>query len=224
MTDRILSHTASGLNYSACHTQKAMPSAALPLTVRFSLANFSTQRKKRIKRAVQVVITFFPCSPWVFPEPSHHIFIGRGQQALCASSPRTELPQWGTRRCIARLTALHGSPEGSDVVVESISHVHQHEGDGPGLELAGGRDATKAAADDDDAHGVIHGQLGAHGSRRGSAGMRGTGGCVGLQAAETAGCRALGTGERSGAASARPVTQRCVRWAGRAGPSRAEQS
>lgn len=88
----------------------------------------------------------------------------------------------------ARLTALHGSPEGSDVVVECISHVHQHERDGPGLELAGGRDATKAAADDDDAHGVVHGQPGAHGSRRFSDRGRGTSDRLGLQAAETAGC------------------------------------
>lgn len=60
------------------------------------------------------------------------------------------------------LTALHGSTEGSDVVMKSISHVHQHEGDGPRLEQAGGRRASEAPPDHNNPHGIVHGHPGSH--------------------------------------------------------------
>lgn len=60
------------------------------------------------------------------------------------------------------LTALHGGTEGSDVVMKSISHVHQHEGDGPRLEQAGGRRASEAPPDHNNPHGIVHGHPGSH--------------------------------------------------------------
>lgn len=56
--------------------------------------------------------------------------------------------------------------------MESISHVHQHEGDRPGLEQAGGRRAAEPTPDHHHPHGVVHGQARSHRAAPGGWGGR----------------------------------------------------
>lgn len=105
-----------------------------------------------------------------FPDGKHQAFHhGRAGEAVPAPRSRPlpaslRRPRWD-RAAAPALTALHGGPEGGHAVMESISHVHQHEGHAPGLEHPGGRRPSEAAPDHHDPHGGVQGQAGAHGQQ-----------------------------------------------------------
>lgn len=66
-------------------------------------------------------------------------------------------------------------------MMESVSHVHQCEGDGPRLEEAGGRCTSEATPDHHHPHGVVQGQAGSHRSEPGAGGWLGGGVDVALR-------------------------------------------